>query len=220
MIKTFSYPIPDELYVDSFGEGKSITLSYDGPESITVLVDKNINIISGLNPETYDQDAYNLLTVDAEKQPEICYLLMNPSDTSYEYEYQEEVMENGDVYTKILNPIISDAYDVVYDTENDSLKLELIVKVTESNFVTLNLKSIRNKLNFILSNEEGKKEKNEELYVSEEILSKVTEVANSIDTYIESDRIFMSWKYTNFDTILESLFPIPTEIKDLLNNYK
>lgn len=220
MIKTFSYPIPDELYVDSFGEGKSITLSYDGPESIKVLVDKNINIISGLNPETYDQDAYNLLTVDAEKQPEICYLLTNPSDTSYEYEYQEEVMENGDVYTKILNPIISDAYDVVYDTENDSLKLELIVKVTESNFVTLNLKSIKNKLNFILSNEEGKKEKNEELDVSEEILSKVTEVANSIDTYIESDRIFMSWKYTNFDTILESLFPIPTEIKDLLNNYK
>jgi hypothetical protein len=211
--------MPDELYIDSFKEGKEILLTYDGPEHVNVLVDKVYNMISGLNPETFDQDSFNLIEVDAEEFPEIAYFLLNSSD-SHEYEYEDEIMENGDIYKKVLNPTIHDAYCIVYDSENELFKLDLIVKTIEENFVNLNLAYIKNKLNFVLSNEEGKKEKNEDLDVSEELLSEVSKVVEDIDTYIQSNKTFMSWKYTNFDNVIDVLLPISDQIKDLVKNYQ
>ena len=219
MIKTFSYRMPDELYIDSFKEGKEILLTYDGPEHINVLIHKVYNTISGLNPETFDEDSFDLIEVDAEKFPEIAYFLLNSSD-SHEYEYEEEIMENGDVYEKVLNPTIHDAYCIVYDSENELFKLDLIVKTIEENFVNLNLTYIKNKLKFVLSNEEGKKEKNEDLDVSEELLSEVSKVVEDIDTYIQSNKTVMSWKYTNFDNVIDILLPISDQIKDLVKNYQ
>ena len=219
MIKTFSYRMPDELYIDCFKEGKEILLTYDGPEHINVLVNKVSNAVSGLNPETFDEDSFDLIEVDVEKFPEIGYFLLNSSD-SHEYEYEDEIMENGDIYKKVLNPTIHDAYCIVYDSENQVFKLDLIVKTTEANFVTINLTYIINKLKFVLSNEEGKKQKNEDLDVSEELLSEVSKVVEDIDTYIQSNKTVMSWKYTNFDNVVDILLPISDQIKDLVKNYQ
>lgn len=219
MIKTFSYRMPDELYIDSFKEGKEISLTYDGPEYVNVLVDKVYNMVSGLNPEAFDQDSFNLIEVDVEKFPEIGYFLLNSSD-SHKYEYEDEIMENGDIHKKVLNPTIHDAYCIVYDSKNKLFKLDLIVKTTEANFVNINLMYIKNKLNFVLSNEEGKKEKNEDLDVSEDLLSEISKVVEDIDTYIQSDKTVMSWKYTNFDNVVDILLPISDQIKNLITNYK
>ena len=211
--------MPDELYIDSFKEGKEILLTYDGPEHINVLVNKVSNEVSGLNPETFDEDSFDLIEVDVEKFPEIGYFLLNSSD-SHEYEYEDEIMENGDIYKKVLNPTIHDAYCIVYDSENELFKLDLIVKTIEENFVNLNLTYIKNKLKFVLSNEEGKKQKNEDLDVSEELLSEVSKVVEDIDTYIQSNKTVMSWKYTNFDNVVDILLPISDQIKDLVKNYQ
>jgi hypothetical protein len=222
MVKNFSYPIPDEIYVNSFIDGKEIFLAYDGPDSIDILVDKNTNAISGINPETYDQNIYDLVTVYAEKNPEICYYILNPpsNEYEYEYEYEDEIMENGDIYKKIINPQIQDLYEVVYDRETNSFRLDLIVKVIDNNFITSGLMSIKNRLNFILSNEKGKLEKQENLDISEELFSQIPEIIEDIENYINQNNIFMDWKYTNFDNILDILFPISEEIKELLATYQ
>jgi hypothetical protein len=219
MIKTFSYPMPDELYINSFDEGKEISLTYDGPKYINVLVHTPTGIINGINPEHYDVDSCSLIKINAEQQPEICYYLTNLLE-NHEYEYEEEIMENGDIYQKIKNPTLLDCYDAVYDSELKSIKLNVIAKNNLDNYVTLNLTAIRNRLGFILSNEEGKKEKGEDQDVSLDLLDQISEVVKDIDKYIEENPYFMSWKYTNFDNVLESVFPIPEKIQDLLKNYQ
>jgi hypothetical protein len=219
MIEKFSYPMPNELYIDSFTEGKKLSLTYDGLEYVTVLVNKLTGIISGINPETYDKDVYDLIKVSAKKSPEICYFLTNSSD-SHEYEYEDELMENGDIYKKIVNPTLHDAYTIFHDFESNSLKLNLIVKVNSNNFLTLNLIALQNRLKFILSNEEGKTEQGVEQDVSFELLDEISEIIKNIDNYIEKNPYFMEWKYTNFENIMETFFPISDKVQTLLKNYQ
>lgn len=219
MIKEFTYQLPDEIYIDSFSQNKTINLKYEGPDLVQVLVNKTSGIISGVNPDNYNPDFFDLIDVSAEDNPEICYFLLNSSD-NYEYEYVDEIMENGDVYKKVLNPTLQDCYELSFDLDKKIFNLNLITKKVEYDSFRLYLMSIRNKLNFILSNEEGKKEKGENLDVSEEMLSMVSEVSSSIDDLMNSDFVFMSWKYIDFDSAYKSLFPLSSEIKNLLENYQ
>lgn len=220
MIKNFSYPLPDEIYINSFTENKKISLRYDGPEKINVLVDKNINNICGIDPETYDHDIYNLIEVDANEYPEICYFLLNSPNNNGNIVYEDEIMENGDIYKKNINPTIHDVYEIVYDKETNTFKLDLIVKESNDNFLTSSLDQIKNRLNFIILNEEGKREKQEELSISEPLLVEISEVILNIDNFLKENNSFMSWKYTNFDTVVESFFPIEEHILELIKNYQ
>jgi hypothetical protein len=218
MKKNFSYLMPDELYIDSFNEEKKISLTYNGPEYITVLIDKLTGIVSGINPETYDENVYDLIEVSAKNSPEICYFLMNSSDL-HKYEYEDELMENGDIYKKIKNPTLRDAYYSSYDSESNSIKLNLIVKTHLDNVLTLELRSIQNRLKFILSNEEGKNEKGEDQEVASDLLDEILEIVENIDNCIEKNFHFMEWKYSNFENIIETFFPIPDKVKKLLQDY-
>lgn len=219
MKKSFSYPLPDELYVDSFDLGKKFSAEYDGPEKLKVLVNKQTREISGVDPESYDSVYFELIEVDSEKTPEVSYYILN-SSFGHTYEYEEEVLINGDIYQNPINITIWDAYDLYYDFEKSEFVFELIVKTSPVNYLIRLLGTIKGKLNFILSNEEGKLEKSQDLSVSEETLKLISEFIKKIDICIDENVMFMEWKYTNFDTILESILPIPEELKTLLNTYQ
>lgn len=219
MLKEFSYPLPDELFLNSFTENKVFSSIYDGPEKINVLVDKITSVISGIDPDDYNSDYYNLIEVNASINPEIAYFLLN-SKEDYEYEYEEEILENGDIYNKILNPHITDAYVLVFNLEENRFELDLIVKINEYNYVVSHFQAIRNRLNFIVMNENGKKDKNEPLDVSDELLTKIKETIEDIDNYINSNPIICEWKYTNFNTLPQSILSISTEVETLLNTYQ
>ena len=219
MIKEFSYPLPDELYIDSFDLGKKFFSQYNGPEKISILVDKLTNEVSGINPEMYNAESYDLFEIYSNKNPELSYFIMVSND-SWEYEYEEEIMENGDIYKKIVNPSLRDAYTLEYDREEKEFKLKLIIKTSESNVLVSSLIYFKNKLNYILSHEEGKKGKNEPLLVSEELTEFIKNFIELIDQTINENLLFPSWKYSNFETILESIIPFPNEIKNLLTTYE
>jgi hypothetical protein len=219
MGNSFSYPLPDELYVNSFDSGKQFSAEYNGPEKITILVNKLTGEVSGVNPETHNEEYYDLFEVNSSENPEILYFILY-SNEEYAYEYEEEILINGDIYKKIINPSIHDAYAIRYDYNKNEFKLDLIIKTLDNNNLVSNLTYIRNRLNFIVLNEEGKKEKEEEPGVSEDLLNLVQESIKDIDSKIEENSMFMGWKYTNFDTILENIITIPEEIKGLLNTYE
>ena len=219
MQKKFSYPLPDELYINCFNLQKEFCATYDGPEKIEVLVDNVTNQISGVNPESYNEDYYELFEVDSSLNPEIAYFIYNCPE-NYEYEYEEEILENGDTYKKILNPKLQDAYTISYDYVEKVFKLNLIVKTLESNIIVNNLIFIKNKFNYILSHEEGKKEKGEDPGVSETLLESISQFILKIDDAIENNLMIMEWKYINYDTLFEYILPVPEELKNLLNTYQ
>lgn len=219
MKKSFSYPLPDELYVDSFDLGKEFSAEYDGPEKLKVLVNKQTREISGVDPEAYDSVYFDLIEVDSDKNPEVSHYILN-SAFEHVYEYEEEILSNGDIHQNPINITIWDAYDLYYDFDKSEFVFELIVKTSSANYLIRSLQFVKNKLNYVLTHEEGKVERGQDPGVSEETLNLVSEFIKDIDKCIEESSMFMEWKYSNFDTILESVLPIPEELKTLLHTYQ
>lgn len=219
MKKRFSYPLPDELYVDSFDLGKEFSAEYDGPEKLQILVNKMTREISGVNPDAYDSDNYDLIEIDCEQFPEAAYYILN-SAFEYSYEYEEEIMPNGDIYQNPVNFTIWDAYNLYYDLDESEFIFELIIKTNPGNYLIRALSTVKNKLNYVINHEEGKVQKSEPPGVSKEILKSVSDFILIIDTCMDQNIMFAEWKYSNFDTILESFLTIPEELKDLLNTYQ
>jgi hypothetical protein len=131
----------------------------------------------------------------------------------------EETLVNGDIYKNITNPTLRDAYNLYYDFHKSKFVFDLIVKTCPENYLTGQLFAIRSRFHFIKTNEEGKKEKNEDLSISEETLNSISDLIQVIDKCIDENVMFMGWKYTNFSNILESVIKIPKQLKDLLNTY-
>jgi hypothetical protein len=218
MKKSFSYPLPDELYVESFELGKKFSAEYDGPEILKVLINKMSGEIQGVDPESYDPVYFDVVEVDSRKTPEVSFYILNPT-FEHLYEYVEETLVNGDIYKNITNPTLRDAYNLYYDFHKSKFVFDLIVKTCPENYLTGQLFAIRSRFHFIKTNEEGKKEKNEDLSISEETLNSISDLIQVIDKCIDENVMFMGWKYTNFSNILESVIKIPKQLKDLLNTY-
>jgi hypothetical protein len=219
MRQDFLYPLPDELYVNSFNLDRQFSNTYEGPEKINVLVNKLTGELCGIDPETYNEDCYDIFEVDASLSPEISYYIYNSSQ-DYEYQYEEEMLENGDTYKKVLNPKLQDAYTISYDYFENVFKLNLIVKTLENNLIVDHLIYVKNKFNYILSHEEGKKEKGEDPGVSNTLLETISQFILKIDDEIKNNLMIMEWKYINYDTLFEYILPVPEELKNLLNTYQ
>lgn len=218
MKKSFSYPLPDELYVESFELKKEFFAEYDGPEKLRVLINKISGEIHNIDPELYDPVYFEVVEVDSTKTPEVSFYILNPA-FEHLYEYVEETLVNGDVHKNPINPTIRDAYNLYYDFDKSQFVFFLIIKTSPENYLTGELSAIKSRFNFIITNEEGKKEKNEDLDVSEETLNSISDLVKVIDKCIDENLLFMGWKYINFNNILESVIKIPEQLKDLLNTY-
>jgi hypothetical protein len=202
MISTFSYPLPDELYVEGVSGNITGTFTYDGPETFDVQIDGSGDVldIDIQNEPELGPDFRK--TIDATKQPEVAYMFAHYFDENYiapVSETVDEVMENSDVYKKPLNPDLTTAYQVKYNTQENDFELVQIVKQQE-NPATL----------------EAKRRK-EYIQKYADKYSFGTEVDDAIETYIASLDTFITnnpplktWKYINFN--LNSVPKIPAVI--------
>ena len=96
----------------------------------------------------------------------------------------------------------------------------MIVKTLENNLIVDHLIYVKNKFNYILSHEEGKKEKGEDPGVSNTLLETISQFILKIDDEIKNNLMIMEWKYINYDTLFEYILPVPEELKNLLNTYQ
>jgi hypothetical protein len=202
MISTFSYPLPDELYVEGVSGNITGTFTYDGPETFDVQIDSSGNIldIDIQNDPELGPDFRK--TIDATKQPEVAYMFAHYFDENYiapVSETVDEVMENGDVYKKPLNPDLKDVYEVRFNTQENDFELLQIVK-QQDNPAALEAK---------------KRKENIQKYADK--YSFGTEVDAAIETYITALNTFIAnnpplktWKYINFN--LNSVPKIPASI--------
>ena len=202
MISTFSYPLPDELYVEGVSGNITGTFTYDGPETFDVQIDSSGNIldIDIQNDPELGPDFRK--TIDATKQPEVAYMFAHYFDENYiapVSETVDEVMENSDVYKKPLNPDLTTAYQVKYNTQENDFELLQIVKQQDNPSAL----------------EAQRRKKNIQKYADK--YSFGTEVDDAIETYITALNTFIAnnpplktWKYINFN--LNSVPKIPASI--------
>lgn len=201
MIVTFSYPLPDELYVEGISGDVVGTYTYDGPEFFDVQIDEFGDVVN-IDIEHDPELGPNFRkTIDASNQIEAAYILSNYfiEDYQWKYEFEDEIMENGDIYKKILNPDLKDAYELKYNFENDDWDLIQIVK-EQSNPSAIEAKRRKEYI-----------ERYSEKYTfGAEVDTMIEEYISELDTYIENNPPLKSWKYTHHD--LKKVPKIPLAI--------
>lgn len=190
MISTFSYPLPDELYVEGVSGDIVGNFIYDGPETFDVEIDRS-GLVIGIDIQNEPELGPEFRkTIDASTHTAAAYLLSHyfVDNYTWKYECEDEIMDNGDVYKKLLNPNLGDAYELKFNFETNDWELIQIVK-QQDNPAALEAK-IRKE--YILK------------YAKK--YSFGTEVDDIIKTYIEELDTFIinnpplkTWKYINFD---------------------
>ena len=118
MNKEFSIKVPDELYLATYSANTWATWTYDGPETLNVIVCNNSTVIrftedepTGAEPD--DNTTEYVVSVDANTYPSVAHYLYTFKD-EYEYVYEDEINHDGSIYTKITNPRIQDYYELTH----------------------------------------------------------------------------------------------------------
>lgn len=135
MEKTFNKAVPDELYIDSFAQNKTISYVYNGPNTLQVIVDKELggvqyvstvpNEVIRFNPELQVK-----LTVDANTDTDVAYYLTN--DATPAREFETEQLPGNKTYQKVTNPTIRDYYTINYNFETSTWDWSLITRLART----------------------------------------------------------------------------------------
>ena len=201
MIVTFSYPLPDELYVEGVSGNVTGTYTYDGPETFDVHIN-SFGFIDDIDVHSDPEMGPDYRkTIDATLNPELAYMLSHyfVDNYVYEYEYQDQIMENGDVYKKPLNPDLKDAYELKFDFDTGEWKLiENIIKQENPASVEAKVRK-----DFI--------EKYSIKYsFGSEIDTLIENYISELDDFIENNPPLKIWKYINFS--VNSIPKLPAAI--------
>lgn len=201
MIATFTYPLPDELYVEGVS-GKVVgTYTYNGPKTFDVEIN-NLGDVLDIDIQNDPENGSDFRkTINASENIEAAYMLSHYFIDDYvrELEFVDEIMENGDVYKRLLNPDLTDVYQLRYNFEKNDWELLQIIKSTE---------------NPAISEAESRK-KYIEKYASkysfgEEIDTLIDDYIQQLDDFIENAPPLKTWKYINFN--FNSIPKIPATI--------
>jgi hypothetical protein len=191
MIKTFTYPLPDELYVEGVS-GKVVgAYTYDGPEKFDVEIDPTTGNVVDIDIERDPETGVDFrITIDSNTNTEVAYMLLHyfVDNYVYEYEFEDEIMENGDVYKKIINPDLKDAYELKYDFETKEWKLMQIIR-KQDNPSSLEAKRRKEYIEFYAN----------KYSFGSEVDTLIEEYLLELDNFIEKNPPIKIWKYTNFD---------------------
>jgi hypothetical protein len=201
MIATFTYPLPDELYVEGVSGTIVGTYTYDGPETFDVEINSFGNVVDIDIQRDPEMGPDFRKTINASENIEVAYLLSHyfVDDYIWEPEFEDEIMENGDVYKKLTNPNLGDAYQLQYDFEKNDWKLVQIIK-EEGNPAASEAKARKEYV-----------EKYSSKYsFGTEVDTEIENYIEQLDTFIQNNPPIKTWKYINFNT--NSIPKIPAKI--------
>ena len=117
--KEFTYALPDELWVEGVSGDVTGTWTYEGPETIMCRCRDD----GGLLPSMWSSStsAGNVeVTIDANANPELAEMVGHffTDDVVNNPTFEDVTMDNGDIYKRLTNPRMIDAYELQYDADN------------------------------------------------------------------------------------------------------
>lgn len=125
----FTKKIPDSLYVNVFTSNASLTLTYNGPESSLLLVEKDhghiCNVLETME-DAYNQDQYIVVNTTSADNPDVLYWYHEVEIP--EREHITETLVDGTTHDEISNPHLIDYYRPFYDLENKIWVWEVITR--------------------------------------------------------------------------------------------
>lgn len=214
MKKNFTVSVPDELYVSANTLGKTLSLSYDGPSTIDAIVSRDGRFegtvpFSEYEPSGTDQ----IVTVYANTDPAVAYLIL-PAPAP-EYTFEEQEMEDGNVWLNNTNPRLHDYYDIIYNTEANEWNLQPRVKDprTPGLMEATHRKTRLN--NSVLIHGMVDDGSNTDIVqalttrfavkvqdmTADEVVAIVNEYVDTLDTFIEQEQPKLAWKYEIFQSV-------------------
>lgn len=147
MKKKFTIAVPDQLFFPEISGNNKLTLTYNGLDSIILLVDKSSGKITGMLEtleDAYNKDNDEPIVVNASENPEVCYFVTAEIPN---HETEENVLQDGTKIKKIKNPSITDYFNLFYNFEDLTWKFNPVVKDHE----TPSLKRARDRYTFLKS---------------------------------------------------------------------
>ena len=118
MIKEFSIPIPNELYIHNYSENKTMNLTYSGPETLYVQVSKTgtvLNFNEEPPAELDNTDSFSyFVELNCNTHPAVGYWMTTKNDP-YEMVFEDEINYDGSIYKKLSNPTIHNYYDLIHN---------------------------------------------------------------------------------------------------------
>jgi len=125
----FTKKIPDSIYVNVFTSNASLTLTYNGPESALLLVEKDhghiCNILETME-DAYNPDECIVVNTNSTDNPDVLYWYFETEIP--EREHVTETLVDGTTHDEIANPHLKDYCRPIYDLENKVWVWEVITR--------------------------------------------------------------------------------------------
>lgn len=192
MQKEFTINVPDQLWVDSWTENKTQTLTYDGPEKYYVIVTDQQGLTQW-SAEPLEADIEQrgnpfVVEVDATEHTDVAYWLLHHADP-VEHEFIDEVNHDGSIFKKITNPSIRDIYFAQYDIDQSKIVLLLITRRT----TTYSEIQAQERLAYV--------NRYSEVYAfSDAVEAAIATFKSDTTTYLDSMKDIYPWKYVSIST--------------------
>lgn len=204
MQKEFTIAVPDEYWVDSWTENKTMTWVYQGPDTLYILLDHQEIIKSWSQEEIVrdeSTDVEKVRILHAEEDLAAAHWLTSLG-RDHQYQYAESTNHDGSIYRYYTNPRIRDLFELFYSS-NTGFRLEPIYKNTE----TWCEREAKKRKEFV--------KKYHDLYeFGEEINNEVRDYFKKIDDYLGKMEKIYPWKYAEISG--EDIPKIPIRLLDVL----
>ena len=199
MIQQFTLKIPNEIFIDNFSENKTITLEYNGPETLLIEVDGQGTVFKIVDEPRIliEPDQMSYVELKASEHIEAAYYISTASKP-FTIEHEDIVNPDGSIYTAISNPRIQDYYSLRYS--KGTVDLWEFTLITRSMNSTIELKIIDEKNNVV------SKLKNIEL--PDDLQTVYDNYITTVDQWLADKADICPWKYIEFPSGVTPKVPL------------
>tara|TARA_B100001113_G_C20975162_1_gene563591 strand:- start:210 stop:887 length:678 start_codon:yes stop_codon:yes gene_type:complete len=208
---SFTQLLPTELYVAGISTNISGSYTYVGPETFDVWVDRadgGVTKVAVTTDPPDNGDIRKTISALSSDSLPMAYTLSHQfhDDYTYNYTYTNETMSNGDVYKKINNPDLRDAYEVYWDFSAEKWAFKQILK----DLVNDNRDEAIRRKDYV-------KTFSDQYDFGTDINTKIDTYLSAIDTYLGNNPYYKKWKYITLPASVGTIPKIPIDVQVELN---
>ena len=189
MIQQFTLKIPNEIFIDNFSENKTITLEYNGPETLLIEVDGQGTVFKIVDEPRIliEPDQMSYVELKASEHIEAAYYISTASNP-FTHEHEDIVNPDGSIYTAVSNPRIQDYYSLRYS--KGTVDLWELTLITRSMNSTIELKILNEKNNIV--------SKLKAVELPEDLQTVYDNYITAADQWLAEKAALCPWKYIEF----------------------
>ena len=210
---SFTHLLPTELFVAGISTNISGSYTYTGPEEFDVWINPQSGDITRIGvtvdpPNEAGADLRKTVNAKDSSQLPIAYVCSHQFHENYQwdYTYTDEVQSNGDVYKKIDNPDLRDAYTVYWDFANSKWAFKQILKKLTNPDAD---EAVRRR-DFV-------KTYADQYDFGDTINTKIDHYLAGIGTYLTANPYHKTWKFVSLPDPVGTIPKIPSDISIELN---